>query len=141
MRNLKLLVATFALALVLVSSVAVAIVVRYQYPISGSATVRAYELAVWEVDGVTPVNSIDFGNLDQGGSASHDIIVENTGDYHANLGLECDLGTVYGSVSWNYSGAALYIGESMPLRITLTLAPDCPKGTLTFGINITCWET
>ena len=139
MRNLKLIVATFALALVLVSSVAVAVVV-HQYSIAASVAVKGYELEVYEIDGTTPVTQINFGDVKRGTSAFHDVIVENRGDYHANLGLECDLGAVYGSVSWNYSGAVLYIGESMPLRITLTLTPDCPRGALSFGIDITCWE-
>jgi len=140
MRNLKLMVATFALALVLVSSVTAAIVVQYRYSIGASATVQGYDLAVYEVGGTTPVTQISFGNVKRGTSTFHDIIVENIGDYDANLGLECDLGAVYGSVGWNYSGAVLYIGQSIPLRITLTLKPDCPRGALTFGINITCWE-
>lgn len=135
-QKLKLAVASLILALVLMASVAVA-AIMYRYPITGTAYVHGYEITVWESDGTTPLTEIHFGDLDQGGSAFHDIMIENTGDYNTLLGLEHDLGEVYGTLTWDLIGE-LMAGEMKGARITLALTPDCPRGMLTFSINITC---
>jgi len=138
-QNKKLVLVLVLPLLLTVSLVAAAIIVRYRYPIQGNVTVMAYELSVWETDGVTPVTAINFGSLTSGETSLYDIIVENTGDCDANLELESNLAAIYGSVSWNYTGAMLFLGESMPLQLNLTLTPDCPRGTLTFALNVTAW--
>lgn len=135
----KKLVLVLVLPLLLTVSLVAAIIVRYRYPIQGNVTVTAYELSVWETDGITAITTINFGNVIAGETSLYDIIVENTGDYNANLELESNLAAIYGSVSWNYTGAMLFLGESMPLQLNLTLTPDCPRGTLTFALNVTAW--
>lgn len=135
----KKLVLALVLPLLLTVSLVAAIIVRYRYPIQGNVTVTAYELSVWETDGITAITTINFGNVIAGETSLYDIIVENTGDYNANLELESNLAAIYGSVSWNYTGAMLFLGESMPLQLNLTLTPDCPRGTLTFALNVTAW--
>lgn len=138
MRKGMLLV--FLVFSVLILSVS-AIVIHFEWPIQSGVQVLADELVVYEADGITECHNIDFGSLRQGESTDHDIVVENTGDYYANLGLESDLWDEYGTVTWNYSGALLLVDEIMPLRLTLTLNGTSPRGTYDFTITINTWTS
>lgn len=140
-QNKKLVLVLVLPLLLTVSLVAAAMFVRYRYPIQGNITVTAYELSVWETDGITAITTINFGNVIAGETSLYDIIVENTGDYFANLELESNLAEIYGSLTWNHAGTVLQVGQSMPLQLNLTLTPDCPRGALTFALNITAWTS
>jgi len=130
----------FILALLAVTSTAFAImVIRTQWSIQSGFQVHIYELKVYETDGVTECNKIDWGCLGQGSSDYHDIIANNTGDYSLNLKMNTTLDISGGTVSWNYSGFMLKSHEIMALRLTLSINNTAPRDLFNFTINIYGW--
>jgi len=130
------------LVLVSMSAIVVAdIVIKTQWGIQSQLHVLGDELTVYEVDGVTSCTSINWGDLMRGASGTHDIIVKNTGDNYLNLLMNSTLDTSVGSVTWNYTGAVLPAGVSMPIQLTVTIDSSAAKGTYEFHINIYGWRS
>jgi len=135
---------SIATVLVLVSMTAIVAaikVIKTQWGIQSQLHVLGDELTVYEVDGVTLCTSINWGDLIRGASATHDIIVKNTGDDYLNLLMNSTLDTSVGSVTWNYTGAPLLVGESMPIQLTVTIDSNAARDTYTFDINIYGWRS
>lgn len=133
---------SIATVFVLVSMVTIvaAIVIKTQWGIRSELRVLGDELTVCQVDG-TECTSIDWGNMTLGASATHDIIVKNTGDDYLNLLMNSTLDTSVGSVTWNYTGAALRVGELMPIQLTVTINSTASRDTYMFDINIYGWRS
>jgi len=129
----------FILTLLAVTSIAFAIIIKTQWSIQSGFQVYVYELKVYETDGVTECHTIDWGCLGQGSSGCHDIIANNTGDYALNLKMNTTLDISVGTVSWNYSGAALKFHEIMALRLTLSINNTAPRDFYDFTINVYGW--
>ena len=139
MSKKAILIAT-VLVLVSMTTIVAAIVIKTQWSIQSQLRVLGDELTVYEVDGVTSCTSINWGDLIRGASATHDIIVKNTGDNYLNLLMNSTLDMSVGSVSWNYTGAVLLVGESMPIQLTVTINSTASRDTYTFDITIYGWR-
>jgi len=113
-------------------------VIKTQWNIQSELQVLGYELKVYNVD-ETECTAINWGSLKQGNSSYHDIIAKNTGDYALNLNMTATLDSSVGTVSWNYSKAALYSEGSMGLRLTLNISATAPRGSYTFNVTIYGW--
>jgi len=132
-------IATVFVLVSMVTIVAAIMVIKTQWGIRSELRVLGDELKVCQVDG-TECTSIDWGNMTLGASATHDIIVKNTGDDHLNLLMNSTLDTSVGSVTWNYTGAALLVGELMPIQLTVTINSTASRDTYMFDINIYGWR-
>ena len=129
----------FISALLAVTSIALAMIIRTQWSIESGFQVYAYELKVYETDGVTECHKIDWGCLGQGSSSYHDIIANNTGDYSLNLKMNTTLEISFGTVSWNYLGALLHPKQSEAIRLTLNINNTAPRDLYNFTINVYGW--
>lgn len=140
MSQKAILIATVFVLVSMVTMVAAIMVIKTQWGIQSELRVLGDELEVCQVDG-TECTSIDWGNMTLGASATHDIIVKNTGDDYLNLIMNSTLDTSVGSVTWNYTGAALLVGESMPIQLTVTINSTASRDTYMFDINIYGWRS
>ena len=129
----------FISALLAVTSIALAMIIRTQWSIQSGFQVHVYELKVYETDGETECHTIDWGYLGQGSSSYHDIIVNNTGDYSLNLKMNTTLDISVGTLSWNYSNKLLHPMQSETIRLTLGVNSTAPRNLYNFTINVYGW--
>lgn len=94
----------------------------------------AGDVVVYEADGDTECRWIDWGDVTAGENKSYIIVVENTGN-PTKLHLTTEgLNPLVGTVSWNYSGAPLKDGESIPIEIYFVSSGK--RGEYNFNILI-----
>ncbi len=55
--------------------------------------------------------------------------------------MNSTLDTSVGSVTWNYTGAALLVGQLMPIQLTVTINSTASRDTYMFDINIYGWRS
>ena len=84
--------------------------------------------------------SIEWGEIEAGGSSSVTIYIKNNGDTDIILGLGSENWTPtnsqdYTTLSWNDSGTVLTPGEVRGVTITLDVDSDCPPMN-SFGFDV-----
>ena len=97
---------------------------------------RAYS----NIECTSPQTSIEWGELQKGGSTSVTIYIKNEGDSPQTLSLVTSDWTPataadYLSVSWNYNNQPLNPNGVVQVTLTLSVDPDI-QGITNFGVNL-----
>lgn len=85
--------------------------------------------------------SVDWGSLEPGAEKNVDCYIQNTGGFASVLSLETDNwgpaeAANYISLSWDYDGQVLDVGEVIPVTLILTVSEDI-EGISSFFFDIT----
>jgi len=93
------------------------------------------ELKVYDTDGVTEIQSINWGSLEQGKTYTKQIIVKNTGNtvlrLHLNKPNHAWVSGSWGSLTWDKEGYILNPGESVTATLSWSISSTAPTGTYT----------
>jgi len=113
-----------------VVAVAIAVVLIAQVRISGTGSIRAIGVKIYGDDLLTKeISAIDWGSIDVGGSSVVTLWVKSNSTIPITLSMSTDswqpsLAGQYLTLTWNYNGAQLLPGQSMPIDLTLQVSPD-----------------
>lgn len=91
------------------------------------------ELKVYDVDGVTELRTIDWGDLEQGKTYTRQIIIKNTGNtvlkLHLNKPNHIWVSGNWGTLDWDREGYVLNPGESVTATLTWRISSAAPLGS------------
>ncbi len=113
-----------------VVAVAIAVVLIAQVRISGTGSIRAIGVKVYGDDLLTKeVTAVDWGAIDVGSSSVVTLWVKSNSTIPITLAISADsfqpaLAGQYLTLTWNYNGAQLLPGQSVPIDLTLQVSPD-----------------
>lgn len=91
----------------------------------------------------TVLTSVEWGEIEAGGSATADLYVKNNGDSSVILGLSSvnwspSEAEDYLSLYWDYDGSHISPGDGVDITLTLDVDGDCPEfSSFSFDIVIT----
>jgi hypothetical protein len=101
----------------------------------------AVEIDVYEDLACTTIqSSLEWGEIEAGGSSSVTIYIKNNGDADILLSLDSENWTPtnskdYMTLSWDDNGTSLMSGEVRGVTLTLNVDPDSPPMN-TFGFDV-----
>jgi hypothetical protein len=100
---------------------------------------KTSSLIVYDSDGTTELRSLDWGQMEQGKTYLHSIIVKNTGNtkltLHLNLPNDAWTTGDWGKVSWDLEDSVLDPGQDIHGTLTWAISSTAPLGS-TGAINI-----
>ena len=88
-----------------------------------------------------PASSVDWGEVELGGSKSISLYIKNNGnvDSFAVLSSENwnpEYAVEYLQLSWDYDGVSMSPGQIVPVKLTLDVGLECPFDCFSFNIVI-----
>jgi len=101
------------------------------------------KLKVYEDENCTVLLAeIDWGTLEPPDSKSRAAYVKNYGDVPFNMTLSVQNwdpaeGETYMTISWDYAGQTITVGEVMPVIFTLDVDEGTSEGSFSFDVVIT----
>ena len=95
----------------------------------------------WDAACTKRVTSIDWGTLYPGQTASKLIYIRNEGNISITLSLKTENwnppeAANYLTLSWNYDGRSLRLGDVVPVTLYLTVSPNVPPTITDFSFDI-----
>jgi len=109
--------------------------------ISNAGSVKAVGVGVyWDQACSSSVSSIDWGILEQGSNVSRTVYIRNEGNAVAKLTVTASNwnpsnASSYMSLSWDYGGQTLSVGEVIQVKFTLSVSADI-TGITNFSFDI-----
>ena len=109
--------------------------------LTSSGSITSINVAIFsDSNCTTPVNTLSWGIISPGTSASRTVYVKNTGNSQLTLNMRTDGWVPAGannsiSVTWNKENAQLNADQSTAANLTLTVSPSI-SGILNFSVNI-----
>jgi len=110
--------------------------------VSSYGSVKAIGVCVyWDQACTSTVSSIDWGIVEPGSNVNRTVYIRNEGSAIVNLAIATSNwnpsnASSYMTLSWNYGGQILNVGEVVKVELTLSVSPDV-TGITSFSFDIT----
>lgn len=130
----------YALALSMLSPAMSAI--QTSKSLSNTGSVKGIGVGIYQYQNCTsPVSSFNWGVLDPGASVEKTVYIRNEGNSQATLAMAASNwvpagASSYMTLTWNYSGQTLSVGQVIPVKFTLSVSSSI-SGVTTFSFDIT----
>lgn len=110
--------------------------------VSSYGSVKAIGVCIyWDQACTSTVSSIDWGIVEPGSNVNRTVYIRNEGSAIVNLAIATSNwnpsnASSYMTLSWNYGGQILNVGEVVKVELTLSVSPDV-TGITSFSFDIT----
>ena len=114
--------------------------------ITNAGSVKAIGVGVyWDQACTSTVSSIDWGIMEPGGNVNKTVYIRNEGNALARLTIAASNwnpsdASSYMTLSWDYGGQILNVGEVVQVKLTLSVSSDV-TGITSFSFDITITAT
>ncbi len=145
----KVAIATLILVsyvLALSASTQVMSLVQTNAKLSNQGSIKAIGVEVyWDSALTNKVTSIDWGTIDPGAKVNKTVYIKNVGNAASTLSMSTSNwnpsnAATYMTLTWDYSGQTVNIGQSVQVKFTLTTSSSI-TGITSFSFDLTITST
>lgn len=124
---------------VLIGSCVTWAILQYSVTVNNHGSVQAIGCQILDASG-NQITSIDWGTIDVGTNANHNIYVKNNGTIPITLTMitlnwNPSNASTFLTLSWNYTGQTIDPDQTLPLTLNLAVAPET-SGFIDFSFDI-----